>query len=703
MNENLGIFNYFKDLKLTSDQKSALVKLDDFINSNKQIFILKGYAGTGKTTILKGIAKYLQTTNRLGHIMAPTGRAAMVIKLKTKYLASTIHKSLYDFERLKTEKNIDRDGNETFKFYFDFVLDAMDVNKVSIFDEASMISNVFSEGEFFRFGTGYLLNDILQHFNPNNTTNTKLIFVGDPAQIPPVGSKNSLALNTAFFKGKQLLVDEVEMTKVVRQEEGCGILENAAYYRGLIFNDIVSENIFKIDFDDVEEIIVENVASIFTKISPIPNSKDCIIITHSNALAKIYNQIIREVYFPDCNSIQAGDILQIVKNNYSNQQVELLNGDFVKVLSISEEVTYQSARIKKLNSDDVLIKHVFRKLQILHISGEVLDVQILDSFLNSKNRSLTSDETKALYINFIMRYKERIGGTINRKSKEFKEAFKNDPFYNALQVKYGYAITGHKSQGGEWKNVIVDFKGRIGTSKDALRWNYTALTRASEKLYVINPPKLKQVDFSKIKDISIGKLGKIPKNVLTFENVELTPYHTIDSHPCKRIKYYDVIEILEENGFELYNLISNQYLEKYTIKTKETLFTIDMYHNGDGVFTKYLSIEDTEDSKTIIPLLSAFKLQKFNFGYSTNIKLLEKIYQTILDLMDGLEIQLIKIDDSKYAEFHVDYYFQTKAQVAYFQIYFNKNDIVTSVIAKSMLGADDTILAELIGKFKKNI
>ena len=697
---DIDIKDFFENLNLTLDQDKVIDKLEEFFFSDKQVFILKGYAGTGKTTVLKGISKYLQKNNRLGHIMAPTGRAAKVIQNKTKYPASTIHKFLYDLENLKTYKYTDKDGNETFKFYFDFPADDLVINTVYIFDESSMISNNFSEGEFFRFGSGYLLNDILKFFNLNNTLNTKLIFVGDPAQLPPVGSSRSLALEESFFKNKGFSVNSIEMTQVVRQKENSGILINANYYRNLIFSEIVSENFLKTEFDDIKEINVENVATTFTGISPLPDSKKSIVITFSNKLALDYNKMIREQYFPDEKNIVAGDILQVIRNNYSNQQFTLLNGDFVKVLSVSDEIISQSASIKKKNANDVLITHYFRKIELLHYSGNVAEMMIIDSFLNGKERGLTSDETKALYINFIMRYEKRIGGKANKRSEEFKNAFRSDPFYNALQVKYGYAITGHKSQGGEWENVFVDFTGKVGTSKDVLRWSYTAITRATENLFVLYPPKLKQVDFSKVKHVIIGKIKKAPKGAILFPNIPPTPFHDANSHPAKRYKYFELKEAFNKLGYAIKSVISNEYQERYTIVNDQTVFTLEMYHDKEGIFKNFSIVKKNKDDDEVIKTLKTIQPWPYQFLYTTNDDLSNKIYQSVLSAMQGLNIQIINIDDSRKLDFHVDYYFRTEAQIAYLQIYFNKKEMVTGVIAKSMLGKEDQVLHDLINNLK---
>ena len=590
-------------------------------------------------------------------------------------------------------------NNETFKFYFDLNADTIESDKVFIFDESSMISNVFSEQEFFRFGSGFLLNDIIKRFNLTSPINTKLIFVGDPAQLPPVGSAKSLALEEDYFE-ENYGCDSFELTEVVRQRDGSGILENAKYYRKLIFSDIVSENNLNTKFDDIEEIDIIDLTNKFTDIAPTPDYSKAIIITYSNALAYSYNKLIREYYFTGQNSIVASDILQIVKNNYSNQQVELLNGDFVKVMWVGDTVETQSARIKKKNGNDVVISHYFRRIGLKTYGGNDVEIMILDSHLNSKNRDLSSDETKALYINFIMRYEERIGRKANKSSKEFKEAFKSDPYYNALHAKYGYAITGHKSQGGEWENAFVDFTGRIGTYNDALRWNYTAITRASKKLFVLHPPKLKQVDFSKIKDVAIGKVKSAPKKSIIYPDVEATPFHTKECHPAKRLKYFELKEVLEKEGYEIESIISKDYLEKYIIRTNDSRLYFELTHNGEGVFTQFKSLQQSELSDNILQLISKTRPWNFNYEYSSNDKFLNKIYQNVLSAIQDLQIQIIRIDDSRKIDFHVTYYFRTDAQIAYLQIYFNKKEIVSNIIAKSMLGEEDFVLRKFIVNLK---
>lgn len=696
----MSIFNFFKDFTLTPNQKSTLEKLDVFLHSDKQVFIIKGYAGTGKTTLLKGISEYLEKVNRLGHIMAPTGRAAKVIKEKTKYSATTIHKFIYDLKNLKTYRHIDKDDNETFKFYFDFPSGTSQLNKVYIFDESSMISNVFSEGEFFRFGSGFLLNDIIKYFNLNALTNTKLIFVGDPAQLPPVGSIKSEALNASFFESKKILFSETEMTDVVRQNIKSGILFNANYYRKLIFSEKVAENNLNLNFDDIKEIDLIQLKSIFTNIAPLPDISKAIIITFSNALAFTYNRLIREEYFPNSKKPEMGDLLQIIKNNYRSQDVELLNGDFVKILSISDTTEFQSARIKKKSSKDVVIRHEFRDAQIIHSSGKIVDVKLLDSLLNSKNRDLNSDEMKALYINFIMRYKERTGGVINKKSEQFKEAFRNDAYFNALQVKYGYAITGHKSQGGEWENVFIDFSGRVGTYIDALRWDYTTITRASKNLFVLNPPGLKQIDFSKL-NIKIGNIKKLPKNAIHYPDIPATPFHSEKTNPAKRVKYQEIKEKLNKLDYKINNVISNPYQETYTIGANDEIITIMMHHNAEGVFTSYASNNSTNTAIELLNLIKQNSPWPYAYNYKTDDTLSKDIHNNILSAMEDLKISILGIDDTKKSEYHIDYFFRTEeAQGAYLQIYFNKNERVTNVIAKSMLGENDLTLKKLIENLK---
>ncbi len=691
----MSLSSYFSNLNLTASQEAALGELNKFLFNNNNVFILKGYAGTGKTTMLEGIAKYLLTIGRFGHIMAPTGRAAKIIHDKTGYPATTIHRSIYNLDELKTYEAKDANGNETYKYFFGLKEHANQANKVFIFDEASMIGNSYSEDEFFRFGSGYLLNDILEYFDLNSNKNTKLIFVGDPAQLPPVNDSISRALDKVYFKQNGYECSFAELKDVVRQSSKSGILENAKYYRELIFSEKVSENIFSTEFHDIGQISIEQIADKYTEIEEVPGISKCIIIVFKNETAYTYNQIIRSRYFPGARNIMPGDILQVVKNNYSNKIQEFLNGEFVKVLEVGNETETQSAPIKQKGEKDKIVTLAFRNVKLQHPSGNIINIKLLETLLNGKYRDLTSNEIKALYISFIIRYEKKTGRKANRRAEEFKEAFKKDEYVNALQVKYGYAITGHKSQGGEWNTVFVDFSGRVGINKEVLRWSYTAITRASEKLFVLYPPKVEGIDFSN-KKTAIGKVVKLPAGAIAYPEVEATPYHSLTTHPAKRLKFFEIEKKMNRAGYIIEKVDSKPFYETYYINNGTRTYQISFYHKSDGIISYYAANMVDDDSAKLIELFKQKVPWPYFYHYNGGNPLVQKLYNRVLSAMQELGIDLIGIDDTKMQNYYIAFYFRTTADAAYIQFYFNKNEQVKSLIAKSLLGEEDTELKKLL-------
>ena len=693
---DLHLLDFFIELKLTKDQEKTVSLLEEFLKNDKQIFILKGYAGTGKTTLLKGIAQYLKEIDRLGGLMAPTGRAAKVIKDITGIKGKTIHSSMYDLQNLKTYKKRDKYGNESFKFFFELKKEHDLKNSVFIFDESSMIGNNYSEGEFFRFGSGYLLNDILRFFNVNTNNILKLLFVGDPAQLPPVGSNHSLALDADFFISKELNLNESEMTQVVRQEKNSGILFNAAYYRKLIFSNKVSKNHLDTNFEDIQEISYEELGKTFVSYAPLPNISKSIIISFSNKRAWHNNQVIRELYFPGKKSITEGDVLQVTRNNYL---VELLNGEFVTVIRVDDKTTRQSASIW-INKQRKQFHFDFREVGLQIADGRIIDVLVSETLLNSKNRGMTSEEMKALYVNFIMRYEKKTGATANRNSTQFKESFRNDPYFNALQVKYGYAITGHKAQGGEWENAFVDFSGRNGLSKDELRWIYTAITRASKKLYVLLPPKKSRFNLQNL-HYNIGLIRSVYIPLKETEDPGVTPFHNDHSPLIKRLKYFEIIEKIKETDIELLHVLSKDYQEIYNFKKNHIAYKVTMSHNAKGIFTYYSC---NQNDKNVTELLDLIKkpVNNSDFKYKPKNEFLDELFNWVKVALKTTKLSITNIDESRMDQYQIVYSFRAPQSDSYIQFYFNKNNRISSLIAKSTIAEKDFELRKLITNLTQN-
>ena len=466
----------------TKSQNAAIKKFHEFLKSDSQVFILRGYAGTGKTTLIRYFNSYLISINRDLSIMAPTGRAAKVVSDKVFSEAYTIHKTIYSLSGMQSLRETSN-YSDSFKYYFNIRLNTDSSNAVYIVDESSMISNNYSDSMFFRFGSGHLLNDLLYYIdllNPNSKR--KVILVGDDAQLPPIGMDFSPALDKKYIEGVyNIKTVEYTLKDVVRQEKGSGILANATKIRQNMSDYNFSNFAINNSYKDVKKINYNDIVKNYNYLAK--NDKAPIIIAHSNKSVHEYNNAIRKNLYPNTNEIIENDIILITKNNY---KYGLLNGEFGKVKSIVSGTEVKNIFLKNDGGKEVKLYFKNIEIETNDISGQkiVLKCKIIENLLYSNQSFLTRDEQQALFVLFIMKMK-KIG--IKPNSPEFNEAIKSDPYFNALCIKYGYAVTCHKAQGGEWDNAIVDFNATLNRfSHKYYRWCYTALTRCSSNLFAID-------------------------------------------------------------------------------------------------------------------------------------------------------------------------------------------------------------------------
>ena len=695
------IFDHFQALTLTDDQHNALEKIEKFLSSDAQIFILKGYAGSGKTTLLKGLVKYLQEEKKQFQVMAPTGRAVKILR-KRVGLGSTIHSTIYIFNNVKTDDETD---DETYKYIYSIRINEAE-GQVLIVDEASMVSNVENKQEFFQFGTDILLNDLLIYSKVENArSDNKIIFVGDPAQLPPVGDSVSHALEEDFFLSKSLKVEQAELTQVVRQGENL-ILKNATTIRQLIANPIKSE--LTLDYGgDFIKINTEEIVNQYTDMYSKPELGQGVVITYSNGSCLHYNQNIRSKIFPNSPNVVAEDILLINQNNY-NGEIELFNGDMVKVIEAANEV---ETREIPLGNDEKTgrRKHItisWRKVKICPEGSDmILDYYIIDTLLNSINRDLSIDEKKALFVDFVIRFREKYGDKYKEDSREFKEALKDDPYFNALRVKYGYAITCHKSQGGEWDTIFVDYFGRRGLNNDALRWSYTATTRAVNRCYAANAPYT--TCFSSFQISEIGAVSKMPNETFSLKNIPLSPFHKEGQHRAKSLKYWEVVANLENTPYRVEQVESKgDYQEHYTISNGEQVDTFDTFHSGAGVFKDFTPLHHaaTPWQSEVLTLLNKPNAEMlFEIDYTPSTPLFEKLYGLMQSACEDTGVAITNVEENP-ANYIVLYCLKTdEGKGAYIQFYFNSKRQLTRAMPKSMKGADDQKLKLLIQKLKEYV
>jgi len=468
--EFIKVFKEKLKHKPTKDQEDAIHTLAKFtLNIEQQeMYILKGYAGTGKTTLIDGLVKATNHFKIKTILMAPTGRAAKVINKITGKIAYTIHKKIY---RQKSSK----DGFGSFA-----LSDNLHTNTIFIVDEASMIAN--NSLEQSTFGSGRLLEDLISFVFSGERC--KLIFIGDTAQLPPVKLNISPALDTEALKMFMYPVFTNTLTEVVRQEKDSGILYNATKLRELLNSDKIDIKINTLDFDDIHAInggmLIEDLNTAYDK----DGLEQSIIVCRSNKRANRFNQGIRNTILYREERIAIGDLIMVVKNNYFWTEDEfeidfIANGDIAEITHIFAYETLYGFDFADIS------------IRLIDYDDTEVNVKILLNTLESETAALSFEENKNLFYKILEDYSE-----IKPKSKQYKEVREN-PYFNALQIKYAYAITCHKAQGGQWKNVFID-QGYINDEmidKEYLRWLYTAFTRPTEELFLINfSPKMLDFD-----------------------------------------------------------------------------------------------------------------------------------------------------------------------------------------------------------------
>ena len=456
--------NFF--YKPTGEQEITIESFVNFLFSPKTdaIFLLKGYAGTGKTTLISALVKTLDQLKQKCVLLAPTGRAAKVFSHYAGHPAYTIHRKIYRQRTFSNELD-------------NFVMNAnLHQHTLFIVDEASMIANEGLSGGMF--GTGRLLDDLIHYVYAGQ--GCRLMLIGDTAQLPPVGEEESPALSASMLEGYGLEVTEHCLTQVVRQEQDSGILYNATSLRQYIAEEeYFSLPRIKADgFPDIRIIsggeLIDTINECYDK----AGMDETMIICRSNKRANLYNKGIRNTILYREDELNTGDLLMVAKNNYywgadCKEMDFIANGDIAVVRRVRRTHEMYGFRF----ADVTLCFPDYNDLE--------LDVKILLDTLHSDAPALTREESNRLFQAVQVDY-----GDITVKRERMKK-IKEDTWYNALQVKYAYAVTCHKAQGGQWQRVFVDqgYMTEEMLTPDYYRWLYTAFTRATEVLYLVNWPE----------------------------------------------------------------------------------------------------------------------------------------------------------------------------------------------------------------------
>ena len=712
----MSIYKHFQNLTLSPDQENALRKVEAFLNNPAQVFMLKGYAGSGKTTILKGIVEYLDSVEKDFALMAPTGRAAKVIREKTGQEAFTIHKSIYSFEEM-----MEIEEGDSFYYYYKIRNNVDVANKIFIIDEASMVSDAKSEGEFFRFGTSHLLSDLISYSRvAQKNVNSKIIFVGDPCQLPPVGDKSSKAFDANYLKERfNLSSEEAEMREVKRQGGESGILKAASKIRKSIsygfFNDFNLSSNGKDIFNPEYETFLDTWQNA---------ESPKIIIASKNKTCLELNLQIREQRFGNSNlPAQKSDIVIMGSNNYRKG---IFNGEFAVINEVSNTVTQRTIALRGKGPVTLTWRDIELVFPDAESSNKMVRGKMLENFFYGDNY-LKPEETQALYVDFTTRHKD-----LKPKTEEFKMAIMQDEYFNCLMMKYGYAVTCHKAQGGEWDNVFtvwdhdntsnfncfIDKQRKAGkTHQDYFRWAYTAVSRASKNLFAVNPPYFNSYSTMTILEESvINSLNEISEHQVQLEVIEL------ENDLLKQLSEFglllQVIQ-LQDHFIKLRHAVRKQYIEivgwekkgyevRYKFQRENSFFSGKTSINGQNEFKNPLiflpALSNDEAIFKEVEILWK-KLPNVTIKRNTIETILEKIefdfdqeerFPFTRNLFDDLEVLLskerISIENLEHFQYKERYTFKRNQESAVIDFEYNNSGFFGRVIPILKLISSQSLL-----------
>ena len=444
-----------------SDQSEAIRKIAEFLfaHDEREVFILRGYAGTGKTNLISAVTKALPSVRWRSVLLAPTGRAAKVLSSYSQRPAQTIHKKIF-------RKDLDGQGGIHFS-----LAENLHRNTLFVVDEASMISADNAGESLFNS----LLENLFEYVYSGE--NCKLILIGDTAQLPPVGSNDSPALNREYLKTAFYLnIHAIELKEVARQRLESGILYNATILRNSLGTDTFvlpqlrcTPDLVRLNGEELEDALQSSLSKY--------GDENTIIITRSNKRANLFNQSFRNRIRMFEEDLCTGDKLMVVKNNYfwlpenNGQAGFIANGDMAEITRIINRESLYGLNFCEC---------VLRFTDYPDLPEQ--QVKLITDSLYSDNPSLSADQQNALYQNVL-------ADVANEPTRGARLAYmRKSPYYNALQVKFSYAVTCHKAQGGQWPVVFIDqgYLKEENVDEGFARWLYTAITRATEKVYLIN-------------------------------------------------------------------------------------------------------------------------------------------------------------------------------------------------------------------------
>jgi hypothetical protein len=655
-------------MTLTPSQHSAFYQFEEFINSNDRIFILKGSAGTGKTTLLKAFVDSLNDKGWKCVLMAPTGRASFILGEKTGHSAATIHRTIY-----RIEEGLKDDGSGQLVFGLGHNEDSLN-NTIYFVDEASMVSDLFSESDMFKFGSGYLLRDVMDYCGSR-----KVVFVGDYAQLPPVGQAFSPAMSAEYLhETYHASCREAMLKEVVRQVEDSFVYKNATFVRDAIESSRYNEFAIK-DGEDVKksEALIED----YKNITHGSIDQSAIVISYTNKQVLDYNLAIRKYIFQtNQERLVPGDLLIVSQNNYHYSE-ELYNGTIVRVLSCGSDTMLEKRTVrfntskKDAYGETVVAKKElsFRKAMIETASHNQVNCLILDCFITDALGSPDKEWNQALIVDFSNRMRQE-GIAIG--SEEYCGRMKTDPYLHALICKYGYAITCHKAQGGEWEKVFVDMD-KIGgkQNNDYFRWAYTAITRSSKNLWHFASPEFNAV--SNMAMLPISKTDKISYFVPQGENFLDWHFQKIGFVCAKH-----GVSCVESRNFAFQHLLTFEKDGKQCV--------IKQWYNKSGYTPKrdIQSANDKEFAAFVIELIGIAMVPE-ELPFEPDTEFSSKLHEYVMSMAVEMGVSVLNISQAQWKDI---YYLKTTPYESLLTFNYNIKGMYSSVSPQSTGGTEDKLL-----------
>jgi hypothetical protein len=722
----VSIYDAFAGYSLTGGQAELVNNLERFLNgSTESVFLLKGYAGTGKTFITKGLTEYFRAIGRNYVLAAPTGKASKVIASKTKSPAYTIHKTIYSFDDIAEYRDDDTDGTETFKFYAKLAVNNLSADTVYIVDEASMVPDVYQEAEFFRFGTGYLLTDFLKFVNlDHNDHSKKVIFIGDNAQLPPVGMNFSPALDADYlYRQHSARPTGFELSEVVRQKSESGVIANALPLRTALRDKTFNQLTVDFGHSDVQKVEHADLMDRYLESCAGKINGESIVIAHSNSDVGDYNRRIREHFFPGCQEAQPGDKVMAVCNSDAYGMF-ISNGDFGLIRQVLSDSEKRTVTLKRKSSDtgkleEIPISLLFRDVVVgfkdLAGASHFFEVKIIEDLLYSKEPALSSDQNKALYLDFCMRNKN-----LKKQSTEFKHTLKTDPYFNALRLKFGYAITCHKAQGSEWNNVFVKCKSHQSQlTADYFRWLYTAITRTAQNLYLLDPPHIRPwTDIKMVSNPAWDVLGATkaveappaapappPQPAPASSLRDSGTFGIPDSATVLLSLLAEVRRLTDGKGIAIDEVLHNQWQESYHFKREGEIARVDISYTSRNKVSAVASRSLGGLGSELADLLSALKGRPLLAGDYSAVanasfpkQFLNDFHEKVLGLCGASGITVQNVIEQQWSQ---RYSFAKDGAVAVYDVWYNGRDqftkcqpLITACSPGPLAGAVGRLLTE---------